>query len=379
MMGIGIVLMVSSLYGSYGWAGALTAANGVGWAVGNAILSNLVDRFGQRRVMLPSCLIANASVLLLALAGWLHAPMWLLFIPAITAGAFGGSPGALARTRWKHVLPNAQQLHTAFSLEATLDEVTYIVGPVVATALATLIHPTAGLIVPGVLGAVGGFVFYHLHRRTEPPGTPRPVSDAGGVARQRFILGFGGMAPVVLTVLCVGIAFGSIDVSTVAAATAWGQRGWSGAILAAMSCASAIAGLSYGLRVWVLPLWQRFLITTSCLAAGMWLLLVAHSPLMLAVCGFIAGFTIAPTLINSNSLVGLLVPERRLTEGLSWVGTSIGIGASIGSAVSGRVIDGFGYHAGYYTVITAGMVAALIVLGFAALLRRYSAAPAPAG
>ena len=38
-MGIGIVLMVSALYGSYGLAGALAAANGVSWAIGTAILS----------------------------------------------------------------------------------------------------------------------------------------------------------------------------------------------------------------------------------------------------------------------------------------------------------------------------------------------------
>jgi MFS family permease len=370
MMGIGIVLMVSSLYGSYGWAGALTAANGVGWAVGNAVLSNLVDRFGQRRIMLPSCLVANASVLAIALAGWLQAPIWLLFIPAVAAGAFGGSPGALSRTRWKHVLPSAQQLHTAFSLEATFDEITYVVGPVLATALATLIHPTAGLVVPGILGGVGGVLFYHLQRASEPPVAPR--EQASGLLGQRFILAIGGVAPVVAAMLCVGMAFGSIDVSTVAAATAWGQRSWSGAILAAMSLASAFAGLSYGLRAWVLPLWQRFAITITCFAGGVWLLLFAHSPLVLALAGFIAGFTVAPTLINSNSLIGVLVPGNRLTEGLSWVGTSIGIGASIGSAISGRMIDAFGYHAGYYTVITAGMVGALIVLGCTGLLRRYS-------
>ena len=371
-MGIGIVLMVSSLYDSYGWAGALTAANGVGWAVGNAVLSNLVDRFGQRRIMLPSCMIANGAVLVLALFGWLHVPIWLLFIPATLGGAFGGSPSALVRARWTHVLPDAHQVHTAFSLESVLDEVTYIVGPVIATALATMVHPTAGLLAPGVCGAVGGFLFYHVTRASEPPVVPGARASAGG--HQRFILGLGGVAPVVAAVLCVGMAFGSIDVSTVAAVTAWGERPLSGAVLAAMSVGSAIAGLSYGLRAWTTPLWQRFLITICCYAAGVWLLLVAHSPLVLAVCGFISGFTVAPTLINSNSLMGALVPPNRLTEGLSWVGTALGIGASIGSAVAGRFIDSFGYRSGYHTVIVVAMLGMVITLASASILRRNSSA-----
>src|SRR5450756_1756154 len=62
MMGIGTVLMVSALYGSYGLAGALAATNVVSWAIGTAVLSNLVDRYGQRRVMYPAIIISSVAL-----------------------------------------------------------------------------------------------------------------------------------------------------------------------------------------------------------------------------------------------------------------------------------------------------------------------------
>jgi len=368
MMGIGIVLMVSGLYGSYGWAGAVVASNAVAWAVGNAVLSNLVDRFGQRRVMLPAAMVSNATLLLLVVAGVRLAPIWVLFIPSILCGLTGGSPGAMVRARWNHVVRGPQQLHTAFSLESTLDELTFIVGPVAAAWLATSIHPAAGLVVPAGLSTVGAVVFYHVLRATEPP--PRERVPGVRPPRQRFVLAIGGAAVVVAVTVCIGMSFGSIDVSVVAATSAWEARDRSGLVLAAFSAGSAIAGLGYGLRAWVWPVWKRFVTGVVVFALLVTLLLVAQSVGLLAVCGFIVGFAVAPTLVNSNSLMGNLVPLDRLTEGLAWVGTSLGIGVSIGSSVAGQFIDAYGHRAGFLTALSAVCLAAVVALAGAATLRR---------
>ena len=159
MMGVGILMMVSMLYGSYGWAGAISAANGLAWAAGNAILARLVDRHGQARVMIPAMIATNVALLALIAAAVLHSPVWVLIAPSALSGLAGGSPGTLVRARWNHALGDSPQLHTAFSLESTLDEVTYIVGPVVATALATTVHPTAGLAPPSSSASRAGCGF----------------------------------------------------------------------------------------------------------------------------------------------------------------------------------------------------------------------------
>ena len=385
MMGIGTVMMVSMLYGSYGWAGALTAANGLAWATGNAFLSRLSDRHGQARVMLPAAVISAIALTCLVIAAWLRAPVWALLAPTIIAGGLGGSPGAMVRARWNHALADPQQLHTAFALESTLDEVTYIIGPVVATALATLVHPTAGLMAPIVLGLTGGtWLFYGL-RRTQPPvgavlasstsssGTAQLSMPTNRFVRpDRFVLAFGGIVPLITVTALIGISFGAIDVATPAAASAWGAQKLTGLVLATMSFGSATAGLIYGARRWTLPLPNRFLIGVAAYAGLISLYPFAQHILVLALCGLLGGAAIAPSFTNANSLVNELVPKHRLTEGLSWIGTSIGVGASLGSSVAGQLIDKLSYGAGYWTAVCGASAALFVALGGAQTIRRHS-------
>lgn len=367
MMGLGIVLMVSSLYDSYALAGALAATNAVAWAVGTALLSNLVDQHGQRRVMYPAAVVSAVSLAVVVVFAVLQLPAWTLFAPAAVSGLTGGSPGALVRARWNHVTTDPHQLHAAFSLESTLDEVTYVVGPVVATALSTGVHPAAGLVAPIVLSVAGAQLFYGL-RATEPPPTPRQHGEGTGL--RRFILFTPGVPAVVAVNLLIGCVFGSIDVSVVAAATSWDVRPASGIVLAVFSAASGVAGLLYGARSWHSPLPGRFVIGVVALFLSTAGLLLADSIVLLSGVGLLVGLTVAPTLINGNTLIGRVVPGGRLTEGLAWMGTGIGIGAAAGSSISGAVIDAAGYHAGFIVVCAFGTVAAVIAVGSLRGLRR---------
>ncbi|MGC4151893.1 MAG: MFS transporter [Propionicimonas sp.] len=373
MMGIGLVLMVSGLYGSYELAGALAAANGFAWAIGTAVLSNLVDRFGQRRVMLPAAIVSSAGLTALVVLAVLQAPIWVLFAPTVLSGATGGAPGALVRARWNHVTADPGKLHTAFALESTLDELTFVVGPVAATALATLVHPAAGLVLPVVLSLVGALVFYS-QRDTEPPILPRQLrTGARPPLRERLVILFPGVGAVIAVNLLIGAVFGSIDITVVAAATSMDARGAAGVILAVFSVGSAAAGFYYGARHWNSPLPARFLVgVIALLVASAWLL-AANSVLLLAVVGLAVGVTIAPTLINGNTLIKRLAPAPRLTESLAWMGTGIGIGASLGSSVAGKAIDTSGYHAGFWVVVISAAVAAVIAAASYLTLRRLAA------
>ncbi len=367
MLGLGLVMMVSGVYGSYGLAGAVVAANATAWAVGTAALANLVDRYGQRRVMYPATLISAAMMTVVVVIALMKLPVWTLFVPVIISGATGGSPGALVRARWNHLVDDPDQLHTAFSLESSLDEITYVVGPVGATALATWVHPVAGVAVPVVLSLVGAQLFYS-QRATEPP-IAAPTHSETATPRQRIALLIPGVMVVVAISLLIGGIFGATDVSVVAAATAWEARPWSGIVLGMFSLSSAVAGLYYGSRAWRSSLTSRFVVVMLTMFASTLTLLVASDPLQLALFGALLGVTVAPTLINANTLIGHLVPTSRLTEGLAWVGTGIGIGASIGSSVAGYLIDLSDHRAGLATVAAFGLLAAVILLLRANALR----------
>ncbi|MDR1190028.1 MAG: MFS transporter [Bifidobacteriaceae bacterium] len=383
MIGIGTVVMVSEQYDSYALAGGLSASNVIAWAIGTAVLSNMVDRHGQRRVMLPATMVSAATLAVLVVLGTIRAPAWMLFAPAVISGMTGGAPGALVRARWNLVVRNARQLHTAFSLESTLDELCFVIGPVAATLLGTQVAPAAGLVAPVILGAGGGLWFYSL-RATEPPvaargrvdgiGRAEDLGGAGGradvggrpgvpgSARRELILLLPGVGAVALVTVMIGLLFGSCDVTVVAATEAWGVKQLSGPVLAAMSLGSAIGGLTYGSRNWVSSVARRWVVCLGLLALACVSVLFAGSPAFLAVAGFAAGLAIAPTLINLNTLMQSLAPTDRLTEGLAWVSTSLGVGVSIGASVSGQLIDQIGYRAGFVAMVAAGFVAAALAL-----------------
>jgi predicted MFS family arabinose efflux permease len=58
------------------------------------------------------------------------------------------------------------------------------------------------------------------------------------------------------------------------------------------------------------------------------------------------------------SLVEANVPAARLTEGITWVMTGVGLGIAPGAAVAGVLIDGFGANTAYWVAVVSGALAA---------------------
>lgn len=364
MVGIGMVLAVSGIYGSYGLAGRVSAAYVVVQSICSPLLARLVDRHGQARTMRPATIVAAVAIAGFVVAAALHAAAGWLYALAVVIGASSGSIGALVRARWSYVLDDDRSLHTAYSLESALDELVFIVGPVLATVLATTVSPTAGLVVPIGAMLVGGLLFLGL-KATEPPVAPH----VDGVTH-RSVMRSRSMAVVSAVFVAMGAIFGATDVAVVAFAEEEGNKGVAGVILAVFALGSLLSGLAYGSRHFVRPLWQRFVLGMLALAAGVSLFSLAHSLPVLAAVMFVAGFSIAPTIINGNGLVQQLVPRAQLTEGLTWVGTSLGVGVSFGSSISGALIDLRGSHGGFLVVQAA---AALSVVATLLSLRRLRA------
>ena len=363
MVTISIVLLVEAVYHSYTLAGQVAAVYTVAQAVCAPQLAKLVDARGQARIMRPSLVAAMTGLVGVAMVGMLHGPAWVLYPAAALAGATVGSMGALVRARWNRVVDGSRQLHTAYSLESALDELVFVIGPVLATTLAAAISPVAGLFIAIVAAGGGGFWFL-AQRATEPTAAGRPVvGERGSVMRSP------GSVIIAVVFVAMGAIFGSVDVATVAFAQASGAPGLAGVVLGVFACGSLISGLLYGAREFTMPAWKRFVIGIVALAAGICLFVLAETLWLLAGAMFVTGFAIAPTIITGNALVQQLVPPSRLTEGLTWVGTAIGVGFAIGSSVGGRVIDLHGAHAGYFVSMAAAGLAALIALATAALLR----------
>ena len=81
---------------------------------------------------------------------------------------------------------------------------------------------------------------------------------------------------------------------------------------------------------------------------------------MLAVCLFVAGFAISPTMVATMSLVEECVPASRLTEGITWFSTGIAFGIAPGAAIAGHLIDEYGTSTAFLVPIASGVIAAAV-------------------
>ena len=368
MLGLGTVLLISARTGHYGVAGSVAASGSLGAALCAPQLARLVDRFGQRRVLMPLCLVFALAVTGLVLAVQLGAPDWMLFLPGILAGASMPVLGPMVRARWSALLAGTPRLHTAFSLESVGDELCFVVGPAVVTLLATQVHPAAGVTAAAAL-CLTGTLWLASQRDTEPP--PRqpvvlkhsPERPRHTPGTRRFSLAAPGLIVLAPVYVFLGGMFVSVDLSTVAFATSFGHKPLAGLLLACWAFGSGVGGLWYGTRNWRSPTWRRFAITLALTVAGVWTFGTVPNLITLALVQFLCGMAIAPTLIAGYSLMEEQAWPGRTTEAMTWLSTGIGVGVACGATAAGFILDAFGARWGYVFAASCGSGAVLLCLG----------------
>ena len=329
MLGIGIVLLVSAKTGSYGLAGTVAATSVLAAAAAAPFQARVVDRFGQGRVLPLLAGISGTALSGLIVAVQTGAQTPIPHLLAAVAGATGPLIGSYVRARWTHLLEGRPELHTAFALEALLDEVVFMVGPPVVTLLATAVHPTAGLLTAVFTGVTGALLFAN-QRRTEPPANRR---QSGHGAQPP--LPWASLGPLTAASAGLGILFGAAEVVVVAVASEAGQRAMSGVLLALWATGSMLAALIVGV---VKP--RGTLLTRFRVHAGVLALTLVPMPFIghLGLLGgvmFLAGFAISPTLVALMAVIARISPATRLNEGMAWTHAGLAAGVAAGAAVAG--------------------------------------------
>ncbi|MET8681208.1 MFS transporter [Streptomyces sp. NPDC004647] len=358
MMGIGIVTMVSELTGRYGLAGVLSATLALSAALLGPQISRLVDRYGQGRVLRPATLVSVTAVAGLLVCAHQGLPDWTLFVCA----SFGGcvpSVGSMIRARWTALYRGSpRELHAAYSWESIVDETCFIFGPIVSIGLSTAWFPEAGPLLAMAFLTVG-VLWLTAQRGTEPVPHPREHHTKGSALRSP------GLRVLMATGVATGAIFSSVDVVTVAFAEEEGHKAAASLVLAVYALGSCLAGAVFGLLHLKGPAHRRWLLGVCAMAVSMIPLQLAGDLPFLAVALFVAGLSIAPTMVTTVALVEQHVPRTKLTEGMSWISTGIAVGIALGASAAGWVVDGAGAGAGYAVPAAAGALAAAVAfLGY---------------
>ncbi|MFH9242611.1 MFS transporter [Streptomyces anulatus] len=356
MAGIGIIAMVSQMRGDYGLAGAVSATFTLSMALCGPRISRAVDRRGQSRVLPPVAGLSVMALGALLLCARYDAPAWTLFGCAAVAGAMPNM-AAMVRARWTHALKGSDRLHTAYSLESVVDELTFVVGPALSVALCTALFPEAGPLVAGVL-LVLGILMFVPQKGTEPP----VARSADGSPRTGSAIRSGALRLLALTLVAGGAIVGTVDVVSVSFAEQQGTPAGAGIVLSVYAAGSAVAGLVFGTLRLRTPLPRLLVLGTAGTALTTLPLLLVGDLVTLSAAVFLPGLFFAPTMIVVMGLVERTVPPAVLTEGMTWAITGLSVGVASGAAVSGAIVDRFGPGGGFVVAVAAGAAALLTAL-----------------
>jgi len=350
MMTLGIVLLVSSVTGSYTQAGQVSAAYIIGNAVAAVPHGRLADRLGQTLVLYADAVLfaLTTGMLVYAVthdwgAPWPH--LW-----AALSGATLPQIGSLVRARWAHIVGNDAERHTAFAVEAVGDEVVFVTGPALVTFLSTLRAPETGLIAAVVVGTIGTLLLA-LQPATAPAAHPR--EDSTPVVTMPW----DRLIPIAVAAVALGCLFGALEVATVATAEDAGHKAASGVLLALFSLGSMVAGLVSGAVHWRAPDHRRFRIGTAVLAAAMLVLPFVSDLAVLGVLFLFVGLTLAPGLIAVVSLLEASTPRSRLTEAMAVFQTGISAGIAPGAYFAGVIADHASGSTSYWVCAVSGGLA----------------------
>ncbi|MFI6662070.1 MFS transporter [Streptomyces sp. NPDC050523] len=367
MLTISIVLLVQHTTGSYGVAGAAAAVTGVSMALCAPYGGRLADRYGQRAVLLPGVLLHALSGLTLTALALMHAPLWALFAAAVPTGASVPQIGPMVRARWGVKLQGSPLMNTAAAFESVTDELTFVFGPLLATALCTTVAPAAGLVTEASLTLLGGLLF------AASKGT-QPAVAAARHARVEHVsaLRVPGVRVLVVAFLGIGSVFGGMQVSLAAFTESIGEPGLNGVLYGVFAAGNMLSGIVCGAVAWKAAPRRRLVVGYGALAltaSGLW---TAHSVPLLAGLGLLVGMCIAPALITGYTLVEDLVPAGARTEAFTWLTGAVALGQAVAVTVAGQLEDRLWAGAGFL-VPAGGTVLAFATL--AALRSRLTPRP----
>jgi Major Facilitator Superfamily len=360
---LALILLVQTATGSFAWAGAATAATTLTSGLLAPARGRLVDRYGQRRTLPP---FAGAYAAALAGVVLVAGPERALaaVVLAAVAGAVVPPVGPAMRVLWATLAGRGPALQTAYALDAVLEEVVYIGGPLVAAALAGAAGPGVGLLAAAALALLGTLSFVVSRAaRTWGGGRAGPAGWVGALAGR-------GLPTLVVSLAGVGAAIGIWDIAMVAAARGHGVAAAGGVLLAVEAAGSAAGGLWYGSRHWRRPAGDRYCVLLAGLAVTSLALPAAATWSLVAVGGLLAvvGLLHAPVMSSAYVLAAELAPEGTLTEAASWVQTG-NVAAAAGMALAGAMVDQAGVAWAFGLGAAAATAALVVALAGWAVLR----------
>ena len=348
---VAIVFLVSDVRDSFALAGLTSAFYTLSGAIFSPRVGKLADQYGTRSVLLPVTAI-NAVATLGLLYFIDHSTIGLLLLAAVCGATFPNI-GSYTRTRWSRSINDQKELSSALSLESVFDETAFVVGPALAGFLLSLYGSHSPLLAGIVFLVIGGV------------GLALTSTDHGGFERvhddhTRGILAIPNVKSLLLSLIALGLLFGSNFVVIIAVAKEAGRVSEGGLWVGLYPIGSTISGLIYGFIHWKISSSIRYTVSLAVMTVCTSGILFFQDLDTIVFWIIISGVAIGPALISANAYMKELVPLSRLNEAFAFVSAALSIGITIGSTSAGLIVEKFDGWTGFYFMTAATALATLI-------------------
>ncbi len=346
LMSLAFVLHIQQISGSYALAGLALGLETVGVAVSGPLLGRWMGGWGVRRTLLVSAGISATTIFVIGLA---PLPAEVLAILCLLVGLSSPPIQSAVRTIYP-MLVERKQMGTLYALDATLQEVIWIFGPVTATFIAAFTNTTVGIVVMGLIQIIGA-IWFSSNREIRSVEIPKSKRRLGGVLRSRIVV-----SNAIIGALLIG-SFSGVEIGTVALFT---DKATAGIIVGVLSLGSLLGGFLFGHRSrtrWAL---SRYLLVVF---VGFAMVFIApESAIWVSIAWFIAGLGIAPALGLLGAIIGASVKTADAPEAYGWVGSGQMIGYAGAAAIAGFSIDLIAPEAALFVAVVMGGGAVLVAL-----------------
>ncbi|EEH64039.1 transporter, major facilitator family protein [Gleimia coleocanis DSM 15436] len=356
MIPLGVLTAVSASSGSVATGGLATGVTALSTAIAGPLIGKWTDRRGQAlplHVLTPF----NAVLLLgLFLSVYFVTPLPVVLLFGMLAGLTSLPIGSFTRSRWIANTRYPHELSVALSYESMADELVFVLGPALVGVLASLVFPSAPLLVAFLLVASVGMVFAFSAESTAASAS----IPEGGAAQVRVFPVLLTILPTIIAMTTIGMLFGGIQAAITARAGTYDMPSASGLIYSVVGLGSAImAILTVLIPEWIsLP--KRLSIAGFGILVTVGLTAFAPSVLWNLPILFSIGLFIGPAMVTAFTITESLAPANGVAIAMTAMQSSITVGVSVGAAVGGAIAQSHGDFAAFITTALTGIIIALV-------------------
>jgi MFS family permease len=356
MTAIAVILAVTAAGGSYARAGGVMAAFVVAEGLAQPLMGRAADRLG-RRFILRVLAIANAFAAV-GFAIGLTLPLVPVLALAALTGATTPPIAATMRAAWTGLVSGPAR-QAAYALEATSQELLFIVGPSLTALLAAALSPRIALAATGVFGLVGTLVMTHgkSGRAVDAKAADQGAHHRGSALR------IAALRRCMATLGLIVLALNCIELGVIAAISGGSHASaLAGVVVSLWSVGSMVGGFVYGARGGSTRLPASAIVFAVAVGFGA-LAIAPGNRVVLSVLLVLGGTTIAPMFGRMYSEVSASVPASVITEAYSWIAVANLAGAAIGAPIGGYLVGGVGPRYAFLAGAGAVLVSAVIAHG----------------